>query len=349
MRRWAVVLLLCLGSWGLSISYTVQVAAVSDQDGALSLVRLLLRDGYPAYFVRTTTESGFVFRIRVGAFQNRAAALTYANAMPSVAGARPVPALAEAIPTGIMPLAPALLLSAGVEGTRAELIAWGASVALRSQSVEPLEEATYAVLGATDATAFTAWRATLQNDGTVVRVRNAPLWPEGSAEDTPEVRAEFAAQVRRLIAEQLGVETEIVDEAVTETAAGVPALIVVERFQPGVPDSATLIGLADPSSAFGPGGPSEFLVGAEVAPDLGEPLVRLDTFEPTADDGGEALMGDGWTAEADAGFTRLVTDDASWRAVAGTPGWAAGDLLVALDGSTALVYRFEARAIESVE
>lgn len=350
MRKLAAILLLCLVGATHGISYTVQVAAVSDQESALTLVRNLLRDGYPAYFVRTTTEAGFVFRIRVGAFQNRGAALRYAEAMPSVAGARPIPALAEAIPAGIMPLAPALLLTVDLADRTGELVPWGATVAFRAQPTDPLVEASYYVLDENDPVPFRAWLAALQEDGTAVRVRNLPLWPDatGEGEDAPAVRSEFAAQLRGLIATQLGVEAAVVDEAQFEMPGGAPALVVVERFQPNDPESGELVGLGDPAAGMGPYGPTTFVVGSDAAPTVPVPEVRFDagTGAEDATAATEAVTGGTWTATADAGFARLEAEGASWRAAVGVPVWASDGLLVTRSAGVLLIYRFEARPLE---
>lgn len=154
----ACALLVWLGAAS-AIAYTVQVIAVSDQESALSISRDLLRDGYPAYVVRSTGAQGDVFRVRVGAFANRAAALRYAESMPEVAGSRPVPALAEAIPQGIMPLAPRLLWQGSVDGQDVRVLPWPGGVALRLQPTEPLREATYLVFHDGHERRFDAWAA----------------------------------------------------------------------------------------------------------------------------------------------------------------------------------------------
>ena len=143
----------------LGISYTVQVIAVSDQASALSISRDLLRDGYPAYVVRSTGAQGDVFRVRVGAFANRGAALRYAESMPEVGGSRPIPALAEAIPQGIMPLAPRLLWQQRWETQDVRVLPWPAGLALRVQSVDPLRQALYVVFQDGVERRFEAWAA----------------------------------------------------------------------------------------------------------------------------------------------------------------------------------------------
>lgn len=348
MRAVAAVLCLCLASAVYAISYTVQVAAVSDQAAALALVRQLLRDDYPAYFVRTTTESGFVFRIRVGAFENRVAALEYAEAMPSVAGVRPIPALAEAIPAGIMTFAPRLLLMVALGGSTAELIVWNDTVAFRTQPVEPIEEATYYLFDVPEPWSFRAWNAAPagEPDGSVVRVRNLPLWPDAAEEDSDAVRAEFANQLRRLIAAQLGVENAVVDEAVFELADGTPALVVVEAFELQMSDSGELFGLGDPVAGMRRYGPVEFVLGADVAPG---PPERIVTFSAETEGGASAevvVSGGEWTAYADERFTRLDVDGLSWRAAVGTPLWASDGLLVTRSQNRLLFYRFERRVVE---
>jgi cell division septation protein DedD len=63
---------LAVGRRGAGIAFTVQVIAVSDQTTAIDISRGLLRDGFPAYVVRSTGGQGDVYRVRVGAFANRA-------------------------------------------------------------------------------------------------------------------------------------------------------------------------------------------------------------------------------------------------------------------------------------
>ena len=157
------VLVACIAAaWlgaGLAISYTVQVIAVSDQGSALSISRDLLRDGFPAYVVRSTGAQGDVFRVRVGAFSNRGAALRYAESMPEVAGSRPVPALAEAIPQGIMPLAPRLLWQQPWGEQDVRVSPWPGGLAVRVQSVDPLRQALYVVFQDGVERRFEAWAA----------------------------------------------------------------------------------------------------------------------------------------------------------------------------------------------
>ncbi|MDF1523147.1 MAG: SPOR domain-containing protein [Trueperaceae bacterium] len=141
------------------IAFTVQAIAVSDQQAALDLSRELVRQGFPAYVVRSTGGQGDVYRVRVGAFANRAAAVRYAASMPDVGGARPVPALAEAIPDAIMPWAPRVLWQGPVAGLDVRVAAWpGEGVALRLQVLEPLTQATYHLAQAGEVRSVDAWR-----------------------------------------------------------------------------------------------------------------------------------------------------------------------------------------------
>jgi hypothetical protein len=154
----AVLALSALSS-ALAIAYTVQVIAVSDQDAAIGIYRDLARVGFPAYVVRTTGAQGDVYRVRVGAFANRAAAVRYAESMPDVGGARPVPALAEAIPLGIMPLAPRLLWQHPWAGEDVRMVPWPGGVAVRVQPLDPLRQASYAVFQDGEERRFDAWLA----------------------------------------------------------------------------------------------------------------------------------------------------------------------------------------------
>lgn len=143
-----------------TIAFTVQAIAVSEQTAALDLSRALLRDGYPAYVVRSTGGQGDVYRVRVGAFGNRAAAARYAASMPDVGGARPVPALAEVIPDGVMPQAPRVLWQGTASDVDLHVAPWpGEGVALRVQSVGAPLQPTYVLVQAGDVRTIGAWRA----------------------------------------------------------------------------------------------------------------------------------------------------------------------------------------------
>ncbi len=125
----------------------------------MSISRDLLRDGYPTYVVRSTGAQGDVYRVRVGAFANRSAALRYAESMPEVGGSRPVPALAEAIPQGIMPLAPRLLWQYAWTNEDVRVLPWPAGVAVRVQRGDPLRQALYFVFQDGEERSFEAWAA----------------------------------------------------------------------------------------------------------------------------------------------------------------------------------------------
>jgi hypothetical protein len=68
-----------------------------------------------------------VYRIRVGAFANRAAAALFAQTMPSVEGSTPSPALADSVPPGLIPLEPALLGQYDLTTTLVQVFPWPAS------------------------------------------------------------------------------------------------------------------------------------------------------------------------------------------------------------------------------
>ena len=164
-RRWRVGLaaalligLVCGLAAAQSIGFTVQVIAVSDQANALDISRRLLREGFPAYVVRSTGSQGDVYRVRVGSFANRAAAARYATAMPDVGGARPVPALAEAIPAGIMPLAPRVLWHEPIATRDLHILPWPGGIALRRQALEPMRQATYVLVQEAEVRTVEAWR-----------------------------------------------------------------------------------------------------------------------------------------------------------------------------------------------
>jgi len=320
------------------IAYTVQVVALSDKESALQLQAQLNGEGYPAYVVRSTTGQGDVYRVRVGAFANRQAALVFADAMPPTAGGRPVPALAEAIPPGIVSLAPRVLTRIVPEGREVTVLPWLGGVAVRLQSRSPLTQARYVTLldGAVDT--FDAWLAVPGEDGSVTRVQDLPLWPEGWADDSADAREAYRASVLSLVAD--GVSLPLSDVRAAEyrpDPEGPPVLVVLERVVPGSGDASTLLALGVPELGMTPTGPGTYL-GLEPGelPAAGEGTVLL------RDAAGDApLTGDGWSARADGVFLRLLQPGgASWRAGVGTPLWTDGRVLVTADADSFLFYDF---------
>ncbi|MBA2666958.1 MAG: SPOR domain-containing protein [Trueperaceae bacterium] len=269
-----------------AISYTVQVIAVSDQDGAFTIYRELASAGFPAYVVRTSGAQGDVYRVRVGAFANRSAALRYADAMPDVAGSRPVPALAEAIPQGIMPLAPRLLWQHEWSGEEVRVLPWpGGGVAVRIQHDDPLQEATYVVFQDGEERRFGAWNA--------VPLRVLPEVPDVAAFDIPMVDLTVRSSV-----EAPGGETEpppttegAADDgpAPAEAAEGVPPGSESPAVEPAPPPTG-----AAPVPDGARGGPEiaweDFVADADAAePEVGLALLRDRSLWPPGDDGDEAV------------------------------------------------------------
>jgi hypothetical protein len=110
--------------------------------------------------VRSTGGQGDVYRVRVGAFANRAAAARYAASMPDVGGARPVPALAEVIPDAVMPQAPRVLWQGSASGIDVHVAPWpGEGVALRVQAVGAPSQPTYVLVQGGEVRTIAAWRA----------------------------------------------------------------------------------------------------------------------------------------------------------------------------------------------
>lgn len=108
LPAFGVILAVLLGLAQVSptIPYTVQVITASDQSTALSLQTELRLEGFPAYVVRASTGQGDLYRVRVGAFANRDAALSYADQMPPLGGSKPVPVLRSRFPRGLCHSAP---------------------------------------------------------------------------------------------------------------------------------------------------------------------------------------------------------------------------------------------------
>ena len=335
------------------MSYTVQVVAVSSQDRALALVSDLTRQGYPAYLLTVPTPQGLVYRIRVGAFANRDAAARYAAALPATGDSLPTPALAENVPAGLSPLAPALLGVYRLGAETVRVLTWRDGVALRAQGEDAAQQAFYTVLdGAAEPLSFSAWRAAPQEDGTVLRVYNFPLWPDDWPTLTAAARADYRQTVLGNLALQFGtsvatLEAFVFDAQPTPTdESQAPFLVLAERFDPATGARERLKVLGRPGTVSAAGPTLDGLGG--FVPDIADPA---PLYEVGSEDGGPAQQddgwqdggwqGDGWQAVAADGYTELSTAGSGkpWRAVVGTPLWARQDVLITLDGRDVLFYR----------
>ncbi len=323
------------------ISYTVQVVALSDKAAALELQTQLNAQGFPAYVVRSTTADGDVYRLRVGAFANRQAALVFAEAMPQVAGGRPVPALAEAIPPGIVSLAPRLLTRIIPEARELAVAPWPGGLAVRLQQRSPLSEARYVLLLGAEMSSFDAWLAVPGEDGDRTQVRNLPLWPDSYETDPPEAREAYRSSVLSLVAETLSLPLN--DVIATEFHANNeerPSLVVVERVRPTAQDGGTLTALGVPELGLSPTGPVQYLaLDAADVPQAPETTV-VSSLTPTTD----AVQGDGWSAWSDGAFLRISLDGGStWRAGVGVPLWTDGTVLITVQDGSYFFYDFVER------
>lgn len=337
-----------------TISYTVQVAALSDQASAEGLRRNLREAGYPAYLVSVPGEQT-VYRLRVGAFGDREAAQVYADAMRGVGGTVPVPALAEGIPPDLIPLKPSFVARYDFipDFDTLEITPWGDTVALRTQGFFEAEPfiATYRVLSpALAASPFPAWRAAplVGHAGVVERVANLPLYAAEEVDMLPEgdLTPEGTARLERA-AEALGLTPEQVRPYIFyEPGRGAPFLVVAERFAPvsrtggrysalGNPGSAGLTDAGPPLTWFGQAVPKTFPEG------LPEPLFSLGALveegrvvPPQAG----RFQGDGWLVHRDGEFTAFSVGTRTWRAVVGQPLWAGGDYLLVYAGEAVTLY-----------
>ncbi|MGL4611593.1 MAG: SPOR domain-containing protein [Trueperaceae bacterium] len=123
--RWfAFALLIACVTPVWAISYTVQVVASSDETRATKLRDELSRQGYPAYLLAVPTAQGQVYRIRVGAFANRAAAALFAQTLPRIEGSTPSPALADSVPSGLIPWQVELLGQYDLSTTLVQVFPW---------------------------------------------------------------------------------------------------------------------------------------------------------------------------------------------------------------------------------
>ncbi len=371
LTGWAVVLAL-IGFFlsfqrasAQAISYTVQVAALSDQTSAESLRRTLEGEGYPAYLV-SVLGAQTVYRLRVGAFADRDGAEAYASAMRGVGGTVPVPALAEGIPPDLFPLEPKFVTRYPLTPSeRLEVVPWGDAAALRTQGRfenEPLI-ATYRVLSAELAgLPFAAWRAAplpgtasagsdtaeaeLPEANVLERVANLSLFAPEEANSLPDGALSKTGQARLLeAAEALGLaEAQIRPYISYEPGRGAPFLVVAERFDPVSQTGGRYPALGNPGSRdaagpkltwFGRSPPETF---PQALPDplfsLASVVKKGQLVPPTG-----TLTGAGWQAIRDGRYTVLSVGSRRWRAVVGQPLWAGGDFLLVYARPDVVLYQ----------
>ncbi|MEM7736443.1 MAG: SPOR domain-containing protein [Deinococcota bacterium] len=160
------VLLTALITTATAQTVTVQVAALSDEAAAINLQRDLVNQDFPAYLESVETETGFLYRLRVGAFGDRDAAVLYAAELAKrIPGSEPIPATAgQLLPPGIAPLLPRVVARYPYEPLTSELrvVRWGDGYALRFQDSadgQPLEAEYRVLVPGLDTLPFLAWRA----------------------------------------------------------------------------------------------------------------------------------------------------------------------------------------------
>ncbi|MDR9392118.1 MAG: SPOR domain-containing protein [Trueperaceae bacterium] len=321
--------------------YTVQVAALSDPEAAIEVSGDLLRDGFPSYVVRAEGAAGAVYRVRVAAFGDRATADRYARALGERVGGAPRPALAEAIPAGILPLAPARMARVPLDAT-ATLLAWGDGVAVRYGADDAVGRYDLPATGAS----FEAYRAAPVEGGGRVVWATYPLDGTASEGDAPDVREALFRQRLRLLADALGVDPGVMEADAVLGEVGDRRLRVWSRVPPGA-ERGEVAGVLRRDAPFDARDADAWFGAAPPAP--ARPVVRMvdgdvsvvtspadasptdaspTDASPTDARSLDGVTGDGWRAEADGAWTRLVVGDTTWRALVGAPVEGVRDVLV---------------------
>jgi hypothetical protein len=334
LRTWVAIFLTFICSPVLAISYTVQVVAVSDNQVAFDIRNQLAADGFPAYILTVPSSAGLIYRIRVGAFVNRAAAASFAAQMASVSGSTPTPALAESIPQGLIALEPELIGSFSLTTTTVQVIPWYDSVAFRVQTAD--EQATYYL---PSGLTLRAWQLAFVSDDVVMRIHSLPLWPDDYEALSEEVRQNF----RQSTIANIATELRLTPAQVTafEFNQGRPFLVVAEELNMASGERRRLRVLGQPASEWTQNGPGLLWFSGEpeqraAAP---EPLFTVSAATARTLPQPERVTGNIFTAFADGDFGRLESAGRSWRALVGTPIWAEEDVLLTLRDNDIYLYR----------
>ncbi|MDZ7707985.1 MAG: SPOR domain-containing protein [Trueperaceae bacterium] len=341
VSRTVMVAMIALGwaaglAQGALVPYTVQVAALSDAEAAIELSGRLLRDGFPAYVVRAEGAAGSVFRVRVAAFGDRASADRYARAMSESVGGEPRPALAEAIPAGILPLAPTRWVRIA-ENERAVVVAWGETeVAVR---VGPADGMARYHLTPRDGASFEAWWARPLANGRREEVVALPLDGDDDQGDDPSVQDALFRQRIRLVADRSGLDPTVLEQEAVRGERGSRRLVVWRTTGADTGAEPAVSGVARAGAQPTSRAEADWLGG--VPPAANEVLLKVSpgaaggAAEPTE---GDVVQGRAWTARAVGDWTVLEVEGTSWRALVGAPRGGYENLLVLrVDGGFELV------------
>jgi cell division septation protein DedD len=379
MKRVLVLLLFVSLTPVWAISYTVQLFASSDEARASQLQQQLAGQGFKAYLLSVPTAQGQVYRIRVGAFANRAAAALFAQVLQGVEGSTPSPALAEGgVQPGLIPLEPALLGQYDLASTLVQVYPWPLiepaaaqtpqptetdeppqvtvapqtefsseplgqtaanqpAIVIRTQPLDASEQARYRV-GDLE---FDAWQAAPQEDGSILRVRSFPVWPEDWQSASDLQREQYRETVLANLSGDLDLTPQQLEPFVFEQEDKAPFVVLVERFYPETQQIERLrsIGQPRPNEAnlgLTLWGPATFF-GEVVDIPVPENIVEPDETTRAPD----SVSGDGWQASSEDEFVMLTFENQTWRAAVGQSLWANGDLLVSFYEGQILVYKIQ--------
>ena len=260
--------------------YTVQVAALTNQESAENLRQALQEQGFPAYILRAVSPEQTLFRVRVGAFIHRDSAVAFAQAMQGVQDTVPVPVQVANVSASLVPLEAERVARYpyAPEQARLELIPWQQSYLLRFQSQAagvPLE-ARYSLLRSNLARRnLNAWwlsdyslpadvpvrspadqeplsAAEEANALWLLRIYSYDLWPSNFADFTSTLlEQEQAARVRNIAAD-LGLSPDDIRAALFRRPASqgsVPFVVLAARYDINSGYRQFLPTLGDPNSA----------------------------------------------------------------------------------------------------
>ncbi len=366
----AATISVCLHALAISYTiqqpiFTVQVAALSNQQSAQELETELVEAGFPGYIVSADVEEQTLYRVRVGAYSARSTAEDIAAALQGFAGTAPVASQVDNVPAALVPFEAVELASYPYipEITRLEVIPWADAFVVRSQGRfedQPFEaEYTFLVDGVS-ARQYAAWRAAPDrsdwDEGWTERVYSYPLYPENFESASDAERNRYRDNQIAELAERFERPPEdFVSYIFAEPGRGAPFLVLAERYNLFTGERELYPALGLPREGVTPdaGPPLEWLRGTTPPEGFVEGLIsaRFDPYEllgtglnpdpSQLDAGALELSGRTWQATPESGYVRLNFDDgSSWRAVVGFPLWAFGDYLVVFQDTRILVYGF---------
>lgn len=353
-------------------AFTVQLASLDSQEDSQAVRDGLRQAGYPAYVVQDNRG----YHLRVGHFLNPQAAQKYVLGLQSTQSFQddfvknfergfgtkftPTAIVADGVAQNEFALSAELLMNYPyATGLSLKVHEWadeGRALRFQGRVNAANFEASYLVLNNIwDQSAFPAWRADGEADGSLVRVFSDRLWPQDVEGLTARELAKLQEEKLEQIADSMELSAASFGLSIfNEPGLGRPYVIRPQRVDAstGFVESYPALGIPTALGVKAQGPELKWFDRGFVdeVPKTVTPIVQ-DVFGLLQQDSGSdalsviegmplSLEGSNWQSFAFEHLTAIrVQNGDSWLPIAGTPIWAYQDYVLVVQGSEVLLYK----------